>query len=136
MANAGKTRFPVKELTTNRRGAEANRRITLILDGGESVVRSEPAVLVRRLDCRTNPARHQDIRHLPQNTRFEATPESADHPAIAENRNQTGRRFSRTGNALTAVMPADNESFVLPPHCSVTHQESPRSSALSHRHRR
>src|SRR5258707_967699 len=50
---------------------------------------------------------------------------------MAENRNRTVRKFSRTGNAPTAVAPADNESFVLPPRSSATRRESPRSSALS-----
>src|SRR5208283_2048030 len=59
------------------------------------------------------------------------TPESADHPAMAENRNRTARRFLRRENAPTAVAPANNESFVLPPRSSATHRESPRSSALS-----
>src|SRR3974390_2649174 len=50
---------------------------------------------------------------------------------MAENRNRTARRFSRRGNAPTAAAPAGNEFFVLPPRSSATHQESPRSSALS-----
>src|SRR5258708_13336250 len=50
---------------------------------------------------------------------------------MAENRNRTARKFSRRENAPTAVAPADNESFVLPPRSSATHRESPRSSALS-----
>src|SRR5260370_16413594 len=50
---------------------------------------------------------------------------------MAENRNRTARKFSRRENAPTAVAPADNVSFVLPPRSSATHRESPRSSALS-----
>src|SRR6266481_343945 len=63
--------------------------------------------------------------------RSERTPESADHLAMAENRNRTARRFSQRGNVPTAVAPEDTESFVLPPRSSATHRESPRSSALS-----
>src|SRR5713226_9677630 len=50
---------------------------------------------------------------------------------MAENRNRTARKFSRRENAPTAVAPADNVSFVLPPRSSATHRESPRSLALS-----
>src|SRR5229473_6745751 len=50
---------------------------------------------------------------------------------MAENRNRTARKFSRREKAPTAVAPADNDSFVLPPRSSATHRESPRSLALS-----